>query len=193
MISQISGQIISINQNNKSFVLLNSGIGFEIKSNMRIITSLKRNQELTLHIHTQFREDGFHLFGFSNQAEKELFEQVIKISGVGPKAAMNILEALNVNDFISAVIRSDAKLISSAQGIGKKTAERIILELKNNFKNIDYKTQDIDNDFSAREEVYSVLSGLGFSVPDINDKLKLAQEKNESDDVESLVKFCLSN
>ena len=66
-------------------------------------------------------------------------------------------------------------------------------EIKNTFKNIDYKTQDIDKDFSSREEVYSVLSGLGFSVSDINDKLKLARNKNEEDDVESLVRFCLAN
>jgi holliday junction DNA helicase RuvA len=194
MINQITGKIINLNQNNSQIVLLNNGIGFEIKANLKTITSLKRNQEETLHISTIFRETGITLFGFLSHAEKEIFEKVIQVSGIGPKSALSILEILSVNDFISAVIKEDTTLISSAQGIGKKTAQRLILELKNSFKKIHLsKDQDLDNDFSSREEVYSVLTGLGFSATDINDKLKIAQEKNEADDTESLVRFCLAN
>jgi Holliday junction DNA helicase RuvA len=194
VINQITGEIINLDQNNSRVVLLNNDIGFEIKSNTRTLSSLKRNQRETLHISTIFREDGVHLFGFLSQAEKELFEKVIKVSGIGPKSALSILEILSVKDFISAIIKEDATLISSAQGIGKKTAQRLILELKNGFKKINYiNVEENENDFSSREEVYSVLSGLGFSATDINDKLKKAQSKNETDDVESLVRFCLAN
>ena len=192
MINQITGQIININQNNKTATLLNNGIGFEIRANMKILTSLKRNQELTLHIATLVREDGISLYGFLSQAQKELFEKLLKVSGVGPKAALSILEICEVEDFISAVIKEDSTLLASAQGIGKKTAQRIILELKTAFKNFNYKV-DSDEDFSSRQEVYSVLSNLGLSMQDINDKLKNAKEQNESDDVESLVRFCLAN
>lgn len=195
MINQITGEIINLDQNNSRIVLLNNDIGFEIKTNTKTLTSLKRNQRETLHISTIFREDGVFLYGFLNQAEKELFEKVIKVSGIGPKSALSILEILSVKDFISAVIKEDTSLISSAQGIGKKTAQRLILELKNGFKKINYINveDENENDFSAREEVYSVLSGLGFSTTDINDKLKKAQSENETDDVESLVRFCLAN
>lgn len=194
MINQITGEIVNLNQNNSQVVLLNNGIGFDIKTNLRTLTSLKRNQQETLHISTVFRETGILLYGFLNQAEKEVFEKVIQVSGIGPKSALSILEILSVNDFISAVIKEDSTLISSAQGIGKKTAQRLILELKNTFKKIHLnKGEDLDNDFSHREEVYSVLTGLGFSASDINDKLKLAQEENQSDDTESLVRFCLAN
>jgi Holliday junction DNA helicase RuvA len=192
MINQITGQIINLDQNNSRAVLLNNGIGFEIKTNLRTLTSLKRNQQETLHISTIFREDGVFLYGFLSHAEKEIFEKVIKVSGIGPKSALSILEILSVNDFISAVIKEDATLIASAQGIGKKTAQRLILELKNSFKKINYVSSDNENDFNTREEVYSVLSGLGFSASDINEKLKQAQEKGEADELESLVRFCLA-
>lgn len=195
MINHIKGQITGFDQNNSKVILENNGIGFEIKTNLRCISSLKRNQEATLHIATLFREDGVHLYGFQSQAEKELFQQVIKVSGIGPKSALSILEILDVNDFISAVLKEDTTLISSAQGIGKKTAARLILELKNSFKKIPAASLagSEEEDFNSREEVYSVLSGLGFSPSDINDKLKLAQEKNEPDELESLVRFCLAH
>ncbi len=194
MINQITGKIINLNQNNSQVVLLNNGIGFDIKANLRTITALKRNQEETLHISTICREDGITLYGFLSQAEKEVFEKVIKVSGIGPKSGLSILEILSVNDFISAVIKEDTTLISSAQGIGKKTAQRLILELKNTFKKIHLgSNEELDNDFNARQEVYSVLTGLGFSASDINDKLKVAQEQNEADDTESLIRFCLAN
>lgn len=193
MINQITGTVINFSQNNNSATLLNNGIGFDIKTNLRTISSLKRNQEETLYTSMISREDGILIYGFLTQAEKEVFEKVIKVSGIGPKSALSILEILSVNDFISAVIKEDATLISSAQGIGKKTAQRLILELKTNFKKISLTAHDdLDNDFSSREEVYSVLTGLGFAAADINEKLKRAQESSEADDTESLVRFCLS-
>jgi Holliday junction DNA helicase RuvA len=192
MIRQITGIISNINQNNSELTIVNNGIGFAVKSNLKTLCLVKRNQEATLQVSMLVKEDGISLYGFLEQAQREIFEKVIKVSGIGPKSALSILEILTVNDFVAAVIKEDVKLIASAQGIGLKTAQRLILELKTSFKKLSFAKNDNNEDFHSREEVYAILSELGFSLQDLNQKLKQAQKENLADDVETLVRFCLA-
>jgi len=187
----IRGKIRDKNLVTTSFVVEANGIGYLIQSNLKTISNLKLDEETIVHTWLSSNEDGMRLCGFLTKAEKELFELLISVSGVGPKAALKILDTLTVDQFISAVIREETKLLSSTPGIGPKTAARIIIDLQNKLKKIS-PLQISDNKFTSSNDASSVLSGLGFSAIEIDEKLKAAQENNISDDVEELVRFCLA-
>lgn len=192
MFAYIRGKIRDKNLQNTSFVIEANGIGYLIQSNLKTVSNLKLDEETVIHTWLSSNEDGMRLCGFLAKAEKELFELLISVSGVGPKAALKILDTLSVDQFISAVIREESKLLSSTPGIGAKTAARIIIDLQNKLKRIS-PLQISENKFSNSNDASSILSGLGFSAIEIDEKLKTAQENNISDDVEELVRYCIAN
>lgn len=192
MFAYIRGKIRDKNLVNPSFVIEANSIGYLVQSNLKTINSLTTDEEKTIYTWLSSNEDGMRLCGFLTKAEKELFELLIAVSGVGPKAALKILDTLSVDQFISAVIREEAKLISSAPGIGAKTAARIILDLKSKLKKIS-TPQVSENKFSSSDEAGSVLSGLGFSALEIDEKLKAASEAGVGDELEELVRYCVTH
>ena len=109
-----------------------NGVGYQLTVSLRDMGALssKVGEKVLLYTHLSVREDGVELFGFSKKDELDIFRLLNTVSGVGPKAAMSILSSLSASDVISAVLSGDAKGLSCAQGIGNKTAQRIILELK---------------------------------------------------------------
>lgn len=193
MFSYFKGKIIEKNLQFNFLVIEVNNIGYKIETNQKTLAKLRTNDEIQLYTWTSSNDDGIRLCGFLNKAEKELFEMLIKIPGLGPKAAQNILNVFEVDNFISAVLKEETKLISSAQGIGKKTAERIILEMKSKLGKIQTHIPDESvNSFTCQEEVYSILEGLGFDPLDINSRLEDAKAKNVVDDVELLVRHCMT-
>ena len=108
-----------------------NGVGYELEVSMQTFYHLP-NLGDSLHIHTQLivREDAHLLFGFANKAERATFRQLVKVSGIGAKTALGILSALNADELALAIAQEDIKRLSAAPGIGKKTAERMILELR---------------------------------------------------------------
>lgn len=190
MFAYIKGKIRDKSLANTNCVIETQGIGYLLETNLKTLNQLKLDEERIIYTWLSSNEDGMRLLGFLTKAEKELFELLISVSGVGPKAALKILDTFTVDQFISAVLRGEAKLISSAPGVGAKTAARIILELQNKLKKISSPVIS-DNKFSAAEEASSVLSGLGFSAIEIDEKLQLADKNNIADDVEELVRFCI--
>lgn len=129
MISFLVGIIEEKSEN--SLVLNVGGVGYELCVSNNTISSLPMEGE-TVKILTYMavREDGIYLYGFSSKEERELFYKLISVSGVGPKMAITILSGLSLSDLIIAIIQEDFKLLSRIKGLGKKTAERICLELK---------------------------------------------------------------
>jgi Holliday junction DNA helicase RuvA len=190
MFAYIRGKIRDKSLANTNCVVEVNGIGYLIQTNLKTLNQLKLDDERLVYTWLSSNEDGMRLLGFLTKAEKELFELLISVSGVGPKAALKILDTFSVDQFISAVLREETKLISSAPGVGAKTAARIILELQNKLKKISSPVIS-DNKFSAAEEASSVLSGLGFSALEIDEKLQLAEKNNVADDIEELVRFCI--
>ena len=106
------------------------GIGFYINSSLKTISAIKRGQEARLYISESIGESNFDLYGFSDLQEKRFFELLIGVSGVGPKAAISLLSTMNTDTLIMAVLNEDLKAITGAPGIGKKIAQRIVLELR---------------------------------------------------------------
>jgi Holliday junction DNA helicase RuvA len=129
MIAHING--ILIKKTTQSLIIDNDGIGYEIIAPLSTFYSLpEEDTRVSLHIHTHVREDAFILFGFKTLLEKEIFRMLISVSGIGPKLAINILSGIGPDELLEAMASGDALRLQSIPGVGKKTAERIALELR---------------------------------------------------------------
>lgn len=106
------------------------GVGFGVNASLNTISQLRAGESAMLYISEQVKEDAFDLYGFKTLAEKRCFEMLISVSGVGPKAAMSILSSNTTEGVCLAVMSGDDKALTAAQGVGKKLAQRIVLELK---------------------------------------------------------------
>ncbi len=144
-------------------------------------------------IHTHVREDAINLYGFKNRATFELFEKLLTIGGIGAKSAMAILKKISPAEFMAAVNNQDLKTLTKLPGVGKKSAERILLELKDEFKNLPVRTiaqdsQSLSINSRAIEEATEALSALGYTSAEISDVFKNAPPNSNT---EQLIKFAL--
>jgi holliday junction DNA helicase RuvA len=133
MISYLKGIAIQIQTpaNNRSILILEvNGIGYELQIPQRMILEVVLNSEIQVFAHQQVREDSMSLYGFSSAAERDLFRQLISVSGVGASLAIALLDKLGLADTVSAIVTSNIQRLSTAPGVGKKTAERLALELR---------------------------------------------------------------
>lgn len=129
MISYIKGEIVY--NDAEGVIIENSGIGYRVIVPAFSAQKLcSQRGEVIVHTYMSVREDGITLFGFASPEERELYEKLISVSGIGPKAAVSILGALTPSQLIAAIISADSAAIARAPGIGKKTAQRVILDLK---------------------------------------------------------------
>jgi Holliday junction DNA helicase RuvA len=172
MISYIKGELEY--SEGDIVVVENNGIGYEIIvpafSAQKLIS---QKGEVIVYTYMSVRDDGISLFGFASKEEKRLYQMLISVSGIGPKAAISILSVLTPSDLITAIVSSDAAAISRAQGIGKKTAQRVILDLKDKIGNDEISDMfDADSDISSissapagddRSEAVEALISLGYS------------------------------
>lgn len=170
------------------------GVGYMITTSSNSIAMIRGNEkEITMYTYFSVREDAQELYGFISEEEREMFETLIGISGVGPKAAVSILSAATVNEFAAAVLTDNVKVITKAQGIGPKLAKRIILELHDKLQKYGF-TADTENvpsvsaDAGSRSDAVSALVALGYS----NDDASKAVAAVEGDmTAEELIKKAL--
>ena len=173
-----------------------SGVGYRVYVASPLIYETKKGSEVFVHTYTCVREDAFILYGFTVKEELTLFKKLITVSGVGPKVALSLLSAMDHSSIISAIITQDSKLLSSAPGVGSKTANRIILELKDKVDASDILNIPGDQNVSSkvielRQEAYEALVGLGVS------NIKATQalneiEINEDSKIENIIKQLLA-
>ncbi|MBC8023099.1 MAG: Holliday junction branch migration protein RuvA, partial [Burkholderiales bacterium] len=142
-----------------------SGVGYEIDVPMSTFYPLPRTgEEVTLLTHLVVREDAHLLFGFLTAAERTAFRQLLKISGVGPKVALSVLSGMSVDDLSAAVAAEDAARLTRIPGIGKKTAERLVLELRDKLPKALPAVRTAASDASdASADVLNALLGLGYN------------------------------
>ena len=133
MLYYLNGEIEEILLN--SLVVDINGLGFLVNTSLNTISEVKPGQRVKLYITEAIGENNYDLYGFADLQEKRLFELLISVSGVGPKAAISLLSSLTTDQLFMAVIHDDSKLLTSAPGIGKKIAQRITLELKDKLSN----------------------------------------------------------
>lgn len=183
---------------NKDYVILdNQGIGYKIFTSGNSICSMPEvNSVVKLYIEQIIRQDFIGLYGFVEQEELEMFKKLININGIGSKAALSLLSVNTVDALKKAIFYSDEISIMKANGIGKKGAQRIILELKDKFKltlnedeNIEKIDMNVKND--SRVETVQALLSLGFDEKQIEKVLKTMESEILTQSVETIIKESL--
>lgn len=172
MISYIKGILSEVSQD--GIVVETGGLGYEVRVPLSVLERLPSpGSEVKIHTHMQVREDGVALFGFLDRRDLAMFRQLLGVGGIGPKGALGVLSALSPDDLRLAVVSGDAKAISRAPGIGIKTAQRIILDLKDKVSLDDILPGDLRQEESgvppsgglgqADREAIEALVALGYS------------------------------
>ena len=128
MIGYLKGKILSLNSD--TALIETGGVGYEVLCSSSALSALEGKTEGEVYTYLQVREDGISLFGFSSPSEKNMFLKLVSVSGVGPKMGIAVLSGMDINSLAVAIASSDVKKLSTVKGLGKKTAERIILELR---------------------------------------------------------------
>lgn len=158
MIGYLTGKIIS---SKPTQLLLDvNGVGYSVNISINTFEKISEKEIVSLFIHTSVKEDSITLFGFFTQSEKEMFELLISISGIGPKLGLNILSGISVDDLRFAISNGNVSRLIAIPGIGRKTAERVVLELRNKVDTI--KTEGSIKETSAKDEAIAALSTLGY-------------------------------
>jgi len=157
-------------------LVLTNGIGYEIRISLSTYYHLEGKREVALDIYTHVREDTLALYGFATPEEKLAFEKLISISGIGPTLAQKILSGIDANDLADAVARADARKLSSIPGVGKKTAERICLELRDKLVAGAVTTPAVPTGPSVDDDVQSALVNLGYRPKDAEAALDKARK-----------------
>ena len=162
MIAHLRGTLLTKHPN--QVVVETSGVGYEVNISVPTFSELPANgSEVALHIHTHVREDLIALYGFLRPAEKQLFEKLITVSGIGPKLAITILSGMAATEMASAIRGNDVARLTRIPGIGKKTAERMVLELRDKLPEAVGTSPPAVPAMSAMEEdVLSALVNLGY-------------------------------
>lgn len=196
MIAFIKGNVIEASEN--YMVIESNGLGYELTATMGAIFEFKnKDTEVTVPTYLQVREDGVTLLGFKNQAEKAMFLKLITVSGVGPKLAVTILSGVSVEDLCLAIATEDLSTLSKVKGLGKKTAEKIIVELREKVGSIAGAKLPLEMgsiagiDQGAIEDATLALTSLGMTQ---GEALKLASKlAKEGDTAEIIIKKCLKD
>ena len=157
-----------------------SGVGFQINTSVYTLSQLKAGEKAKLYTYVYIREDIFEIYGFSTQSEKHCFEMLLGVSGVGPKAAVSILSVNTPEGLMMAIISDNDKAISAASGVGKKIAQRVILELKDKMAKETESISFKDTSFTPRPvgatsklgDASAALTVLGYSTAEVNAVLR---------------------
>ncbi len=204
MIAHIRGKLIYIEPEDGIAVVETGGIGYVILLSGRDMELLPGyGDEVKLYTYLQVREDGLQLYGFFTREDQKLFKMLIGVSGIGPKGALGILTALSADDLRFAVLADDAKTIAKSPGIGVKTAQKLILELKDKLKIEDVlearmhpaakENQVAASDLAdAKNEAIEALTALGYSASDSLKAVRQVEMKDEMT-VEDILKAALKN
>lgn len=201
MISFIRGKIVDSSET--SLILENGGIGYEIfMTGASMEKALREKEEIKIHTYFHIREDAMQLYGFLTKDDLQIFRLLLGVNGIGPKAALGILAALSADELRFAVLSDDVKTISRAPGIGKKTAQKLILELKDKLKLEDafeaklaHGEADTDaevSSFDGSKEAVEALVALGYSSTEALRAVRKVTDVSP-DDVEGILKAALKN
>ena len=173
-----------------------SGVGYQVQVPLSTYCRIPDiGDEISLHIHTHVREDALSLFGFLEQSEKEMFLLLMGVSGIGPKLALSVLSCLSVDDLCSAIYSSDDSKLCTISGIGKKTAARMVLELKDKIKQLAMdrpKTGRVPPEANDVEDAIFALVNLGYKKPLAEDVLKKIKQRKPGYAIEDLIREALS-
>lgn len=189
MIGYLKGKIISAKPT--QIILDVNNIGYLIYISISTFEKISDQQEVSLYIHTYVREDALNLYGFYTEAEKEMFELLISISGIGPKVALSILSGISVEELQSAIQSENVSRLVSVPGVGRKTAERVVLELKSKVGFIETAASK-GIDFTIKQEAVLALTTLGYNQKVADKTVRNLLSSNAAFTLEELIKKSLA-
>ena len=190
MITHLKGKLI---EKNPAYAVIEcNGVGYLVKISLQTYSKIPDNELIKLYTYLSVREDSHTLFGFWDQTEREIFKMLISVSGIGPSTAMTMLSSLEAAQIQSAIAAEDVVTIKSVKGIGAKTAQRVILDLREKI----LKTYDISEEISTtdntiKNEALSALDVLGFSSKQTEKTVQKLIRENPDATLEEIIKQAL--
>ncbi|HEX6771687.1 MAG TPA: Holliday junction branch migration protein RuvA [Acidobacteriaceae bacterium] len=179
MIAHLRGRLLS--KQPQQAIVEAAGVGYDVAISVSTYTSLPaESAEVSLHIHTQVREDTLALYGFLDRNDKCIFEKLITVSGVGPKLAITIQSGLPTDRLVSALRAQDHATLTRIPGVGKKLAERLVVELKDKLEDLAAAAPLVAAAGPAAEDVLSALVNLGYQRPSAQKAIEAAVAKDKS-------------
>lgn len=192
MITQIRGRLV---EKNPTYVVVDcAGVGYLLHVSLQTFSSLPTDENIRLFTHLSIREDAHTLYGFITKTEREVFKLLISVSGVGPSIARTMLSSMNSEEVQNAIATENVALIQSVKGIGAKTAQRVIVDLKDKIlKTFDIDEVSLSSNNTNKEEALSALEVLGFNRRQSEKVITAILKDTPNETVELLIKKALKN
>ena len=190
MITQIKGRLIE--KSPTELVVDCNGIGYSVNISLNTYSQIGNDENIKLYTYLLIKEDSHSLYGFFKKSERSLFKLLISVSGVGASTARMMLSSLSPSEIISAIMSENVQVVQSIKGIGLKTAQRIILELKDKVLSLDEVGDDSLTLNKQSEEASSALEVLGYSKKQTSKLLSKIISENPGINVESIIKKALN-
>jgi len=182
MIGSIKGEITL--KKDKFLLIETGGVGYKVNVSPEAMLGLKIGDKASLFIHTHVREDSFDLYGFINQRELEFFEMLIGVSGIGPRSALVILGVASIDTLQRAISTSDTAYLTKISGIGRKTAEKIVIELRDKLG-----SQEHDGSLQGELDTLEALKSLGYSERESREALKKSPSTDTNQKIREALKI----
>lgn len=192
MITQIRGRLV---EKNPTYVVVDcSGVGYLLHISLQTFSTLPEDEAVLLFTHLSIREDAHTLYGFVSKVEREVFKLLISVSGVGPSIARTMLSSMTSEEVQHAIASENVALIQSVKGIGAKTAQRVIVDLKDKIlKTFDIDEVSVNKNNTNKEEALSALEVLGFNRKQSEKVISGILKESPDETVELLIKNALKN
>jgi holliday junction DNA helicase RuvA len=190
MIGYLTGNIISIKPT--KLLLDVQGVGYSINISIGTFENISDKKSVSLYIHTSVREDSITLFGFYKETEKEMFELLTSVSGIGPKLALSVLSGIQVDELKEAIEAGNVSRIVAIPGVGRKTAERVLLELRSKVDKIK-EGEEKGTPASIKQEAVSALTTLGYNYKIAENSVRDILSTSKDISLEELIKKALGS
>jgi Holliday junction DNA helicase RuvA len=188
MINHLHGRLL---EKNPAYIIIEcAGVGYFVNISLTTYAAIPDNEECRIYTHVQINEDAHTLFGFADEDERKLFRSLISVSGVGASTARMILSSMNPQEILSCIVNGDVARLKSVKGIGEKTAQRMILELKDKLKK-DGPVKTVVSHLRVKDEAMSALLTLGFSRQAVDKTVDNLLREKPAISVEDLIRQAL--
>ena len=192
MITHLKGKLIEKHPN--SVIIECNGIGYILTISLHTFSNIPDQENIMLYTHLSIREDAHILYGFADKLEREIFKLLISVSGVGPSIAITMLSSMNPQEIQQAIGSEDVEKIKSVKGIGVKTAQRLIVDLKDKIlKTYEFSEVLSVSNNTIKNEALSALEVLGFSIKKVDKVIQVILQNSPEISLEELIKKALKN
>jgi len=192
MITHIRGKLV---EKNPTYAIVEcNGVGYFLNISLNTFSKIPDSEAVLLYTHLSIREDAHTLFGFADKTEREIFKLLISVSGVGPSIARTMLSSMTTDQIQQAIASEDVATIQSVKGIGGKTAQRVIVDLKDKIlKTYELSEGSVNSNNTIKEEALSALEVLGFSRKQVDKIIQRIIQESPDISLENIIKQALKN